>query len=134
MTSGDPRIRVDADLLFEVDPKSQVFDVVRERINDEVKREYAGYIAVDDLRAAIRTNEVEFEPGVWRVDATVEGEDSDLHVDLVVDASGDAEDTVIEYIEDEVADRFALDTDRLRYKKIRLCSGAWFVDAVYEGD
>jgi len=135
MTKGDPRIRVDADFLFEVDPKSQVFDVVRETVNDAVEDEYADLIAVDDFRSVLRTNHIDLDPaGKWHVDATIAAHDSEMHVDLLIPADGDAEDRLMSYIDDECADRFPVDVDRVRYKKIRIAPGGWFIDAVIEGE
>lgn len=134
MTTGDPRVRNDADLLFEVDPKSQVFDVVREAVTDHVNAEYGRYLATDDVRSVVHTNHIDLEPGTWHVDAKIQSNGSEMHVDLVVDADGDAVDTLTDYIEDEVEDRFGIDVDRMKYKKIRLRPGGWFVDTVFEGE
>lgn len=134
MTKGDPRIRVDADFLFEVDPKSQVFDVIRETVNDAVEDEYAALIDVDDFRASLRTNHIDLAPDTWHVDATIAAKSTEMHVDLKIPADGDAESKLTDYIDDECDDRFPVDVDRVRYKKIRLAAGGWFVDAVIEGE
>jgi hypothetical protein len=133
MTHGDPRVRVDGNFYFEVDPKAAVFDRVRESVTDTVIDEYGHLIAVDDARSAFRTNHVILDPCMWRVEGTLTADGAAIDVTLDVPADGDASDTVTDYVDAEVDDRFAFEPTKLRYRKVRLAPGAWFVDAVVEG-
>jgi len=132
MTTSDPRIRADGNFLFEVDPKAAVFDHVRESVADTVVDEYAHLFAVDDVRAAFRLNRLVLDPAEWHVSGTV-ANGVEAGISLTVAADGDASDAVIAYVDDEVADRFPVDPARVKYEKIRLSPGAWFVTAVIEG-
>lgn len=133
MTTGDPRIRVDATLSFEVDPKARVFDAVREEVTDAVVERYGHLIVVDDIRSVFRTNHVTLDPSVWHVNGVVEDGGVEVGLTFDVDANGEASHEVTSYVDGEVEDRFAFDPERVKYTTIRLCPGAWFVDAAVEG-
>jgi len=133
VTSDDPRIRDDGDLLFEVDPVGDVFDSIRERISDAIDAEYGDLVVADDFRSVLLVNHVELTPKSWSVDATIEGVDTELHVDLIIPADNGAPQAVSDYVDEEVESRFDVDPSIVRYKKIRLAAGGWFVSSVIKG-
>lgn len=120
-----------ADLLFEVAPDGAVFDGVRKAIVDQLSREYADVLAVDDVRGSVRVDTVELGATTWHVEGTVGDDDRSIHVEADVPAQEKAAGRVIKYLKKRIDARYgdAIDAERVAFAKINLRPAAWFVDA-----